>query len=272
MPEGGAGGAGLDGFHEAQAGVDPRGAGLAGIGRGDGQGVAEAVHELVSAEHAKELVKGRMIVVFIRGAGGLGFHAGGNRLEVVVNFLGELGCAFVLEDVFEAVIEAQGVVQLHELLFKDAAAAGFDALDAGALALQVGQAVGQLVKGIVFLVLGQFEKRQEVAVVDPEDRPGVRGLGFGHDFQEPVHGRERAAGGRNGLLGADLKQGVAGDGVEGLKPAVEQDGQASKLAAGEAVLGAGFKRGKGPGGHDEGEDPGKPLFHDCLRRAVKFTR
>jgi hypothetical protein len=67
--------------------------------------------------------------------------------------------------------------------------------------------------------------------------------------------------GDNALFGADLEQGIAGDGIERLEPAVHQDGQFAEFARVKAGLRFLVQRGQNPPRHHDDQNEGNPLFH-----------
>ena len=234
----------------------------------NGQGQGEAGDGVVVAHETEQGVEG-VLVEFLSGFAGVhGGDARRNDFLVGVEFRREIVRARRFKADFEPLIQVHDLVELHQLRLEDGAFGGFNGLDAADLLFDFVHLGPELVEGVKFLVVGQFEQLGDLVVVNAEDFPVVGRLGFHHHFEQPVRGGERlrlAAGlFINGLLGADLEQGIAGDGIEGLEPAVHEDGQFAEFTRMET----GFRRlaqaGQGPARHHHDQNEGNPLFHNDI--------
>ena len=141
----------------------------------------------------------------------------------------------------------------------------------------------------MFFVFGEFEEAFEFDVIDAEDFALVGLFGFGHDFEEPRGGGHGFVGfvvvQGDALFGADEEKGVAGNGIEGLDAAVEEDGELGESADIEfGGLAWCAEGGENPSSEEECNAPrnpacpaGESLFHGVasfcfLRKVMRWLK
>ncbi len=261
--------AGVRGGHEIGADVLPVVARHGGIRRRNHRRQRETRDRFVIAHEADEIVEGVLIEFF---AGVAGVHGGDARRDALLvggQFRREVVRAGRLEADFEPLVKIHLAEKFHQLRLEDGAVSGrgnirfFTLLDAVGLFLDFIRLRLELVEGIKFLVFRQLEQVEHLAVVYAENFPVVGLLGFHQHFKQPfAGGHGLAVVQRDGLLGADLEERIAGDGIERLEPAVHQHGQFSEFAGLKTVLRRLVKAGHSPARQHGGQNEGNPFFHD----------
>jgi hypothetical protein len=261
--------AGVRGGHEVGANVLPVVARHGGIRRRNHRGQRETRDGFVIAHEADEIVEGILIEFFAGVAGVHGGNARRDALLISVQFRREVVGAGRLEADFEPLVKVHLAEKLHQLRLEDGAVSGrgnicfFTLLDAVGLFLDFIRLRLELVEGIKFLVFRQLEQVEHFVVVYAENFPVVGLLGFHQHFKQPFGGGQGlAVVQRDGLLGADLEQRVAGDGIERLEPSVHQHGQFAKFTGLKTVLRRLEKTRHSPSRQSGDQNEWNPFFHD----------
>ena len=262
--------AGAGGLHEVGADVLPRVVRDVDVHGRDHEGQGEARDGVIAAHETEEGVE-RFRVEFLPGFARLhGGHAGTDAFLIRFQFRREIVGARRFEADFEPLIQAHHLVQLHQLRLEDGAAGGLDFFDAVGLLFQFVHLGPELIEGIIFLIVRQLEQREDFVVINAENFQVVGRLGFHHRFEQPFHGgqglRFAVRFDDDALFGADLEQGIAGDGIERLEPAVHEDGQFAEVARVKAGLQFLVQRGQNPPRHHDDQNEGNPLFHNHIRK------
>ena len=174
-------------------------------------------------------------------------------------------------------------VNLQDAPLEGGADGGLDLVGELGLALELRDLGLELPQGEALLALAlgraQAEDREHVGVDDLEVLVGVRLRRPECDVEEPLDRLQPAAiRGGDGLAALELEEGAAGDGVERLEAAVDEDGQAPEALDVERGGVARRPQGAGDPGQDEDEDEiGGGLFHAAAgavrrRLAMKPSR
>ena len=237
----------------------------------------------------------------VRATGALGVHGGdgGGQLLLHARDLGgEVAAVLGLEAALEAEVGGQSVVQAHERALVGRAQLLLDLAYLQRLALHHVEVGSEVVEAVVaqagtldaFALELQFA--QQFGVVDEEDGARVGELGVAENFEEPLGGLElrgalaeliplalgeralqrfpfspsavrAVAFERHVGVAADDDEAVAGDRVEGLDAAVDEDGQLGPLAdlEGVGLVRPRLERVGGLEGEEGDKEPGPVLFH-----------
>lgn len=299
----------LQAGHQAIADVLPVGLLLARLGGRHDEQRSVAGEGLIHLDFLAELFEQLTVV---RATGALGVHGGdggGQLLFHARDLGGEVAAVLGLEAALEAEVGGQSVVQAHERALVGRAQLLLDLADLQRLALHHVEVGSEVVEAVVaqagtldaFALELQFA--QQFGVVDEEDGARVGELGIAENFEEPLGGLElrgalaeliplalgeralqrfpfapravrAVAFERNVGVAADDDEAVAGDRVEGLDAAVDEDGQLGPLAdlEGVGLVGARLERVGGLEGEEGDKEPGPILFHTREGFAAKGRR
>ena len=150
--------AGARGLHEVGADVLPGVARQVGVRGRNGQGQGEARDGVIAAHETEQGVEG-FLVEFLAGVARI--HGGDARPDaflVRLQFRREIVRARRFEADFEPLVKVQGLVELHQLRLEDGAVGGIDFFDAVGLLFDFVHLGPELVEGIIFLAVRQFEQ------------------------------------------------------------------------------------------------------------------